>query len=87
MNEIVHLNPIPPPGDRHGRQDLHPAHVSQFGTVTKSGGKGLTISEVTGNCHLPLLSRFGGKNECIALYTGGQRFLIGRLLPASSIHS
>ena len=28
-----------------------------------------------------------GKTYCIALYTGGQRFLIGRLLPASSIHS
>ena len=30
---------------------------------------------------------FGSKNECIELYTGGQRLLTGRLLPASSIHS
>ena len=35
----------------------------------------------------PLLSRFGGKNDCIRLYTGGQRLLIGLLLPPSLIHS
>ena len=45
-------------------------HSGPPGPVTGTDGKIYTPTPAQ-----PLLSRFGGKNECIALYTGGSTFL------------
>lgn len=65
--------------DRQSGGDI--VTTSEPASITGTDGKTYTPRPQ------PLLSRFGDKNECIALYTGGQRLLIGRLLPPSLIHS